>query len=187
MAAFRRLLAEGMARVLGDKDIAKARESLDYAEAFLRDRSVERARVWYMATSFAVSGLALLSALTIWILRQRVIGSIGKDPFEVGLAGLVGALGALISIFSRTERIKVDAVAGRWVHCVESAARTITGVVGALLTALAVKANALLGVTKSSDHALAWLLFICATAGASERFVPNLIKQAESSTAEKPT
>ncbi len=63
----------------------------------------------------------------------------------------------------------------------------MTGIAGALLTAMAVKANLVLGVTSLSEHHLAFLLFICASAGYSERLVPSLIKQAEASIGKKST
>lgn len=69
--------------------------------------------------------------------------------------------------------------AGKQVHCLEAVARVIVGMLGALLVALAVKADMLLGMINSSKEPFALLLTVCFVAGASERIVPSLIKQVE--------
>jgi hypothetical protein len=59
------------------------------------------------------------------------------------------------------------------------------GVIAALLIALAVKADIVLGVTKTSEHSLAFLLVACFVAGCSERFVPSFISRIENLVSEK--
>jgi len=181
---FRRLLGEAMARILGDKDVAKARQTLEKARTYLQARALETARGWYLVTACEIVALALATAIGVWLFRGHLERSVGRDAFEVALGGLVGALGAFISLLIRLakpEGIKVDAGAGAAIHRLESAARMTAGMAGALLAALAVKADLFLGLTKSSEHHLAFLMLTCVVAGTSERFVPGLIKQMETS------
>jgi hypothetical protein len=186
---FRRLLGEAIARVLGDKDAPKARETLETARMYLQARALETARSWYLVTACVIVALALATASGIWILRAQIGGLVGTDACEVALGGLVGALGAFISILirlARPEGIKVDAGAGAAIHRLESSARMAAGMAGALLAALAVKADLFLGFTKSPDRHLAFLMVICIVAGASERFVPGVIKRVETSALAQP-
>lgn len=183
---FRRLLAEGMARVIGDKDLDKARESIGSAEGFLKARSLERARIWYLLAPSSVAGLAILLAALLWLARDWLSGVLGVDAFQVGFGSLVGAVGALTAALKRAEDITMDASAGVTIHRLEGAARIVMGIAGALLIALAVKANVVLGFTKTSDHSLAFLLAACFVAGWSEKFVPSLIKRFENSTSGTP-
>jgi hypothetical protein len=181
---FRRLLGEAIARILGDKDADKARQTVETARMYLQARALETARTWYLVTACLIVCIALVTALVIWLLRARIARLTGADAFEVGLGCIAGALGAFISILIRLARpdgIKVDAGAGAAIHCLECAARIAAGMAGALLSALAIKADLFLGFAKSADHHLAFLLMTCIVAGASERFVPGLIKRVETS------
>ena len=101
--------------------------------------------------------------------------------FDVVNASLFGALGALISIILRSEKIPMDPAAGVFIHYMESVARVAVGMGGALLMALAVKANIVLGFHRSLEHPFAFLVAVCITAGSSERIVTGLIKRVESS------
>jgi hypothetical protein len=181
---FRRLLGEAISRILGDKDADKARQTVETARMYLQARALETARTWYLVTACVIVSIALVTALIIWLLRAKIARLAGTDAFEVGLGGLAGALGAFISILTRLaqpDRIKVDAGAGAAIHRLECGARIAAGMAGALLTALAVKADLLLGFAKSANHHFAFLMVICIVAGASERFVPGLIKRVETS------
>ena len=179
MESFRILLAEGMARLLGSKDLNAARKSLDDAEAYLRARGIERARSWLLLSSFLVAVSALAATVVLWALRTRVIAAIGIYGLEAATGALFGSLGALVSIIIRSREIEMDAAAGPRMHFLEAAARAIAGMVGALLMALAVKENLILGFINSVEHPFGVLLLLCILAGASERFVPSLIKHVE--------
>jgi len=174
------LLAEAMARIM-EKDARAARQSLDNAEAYLKARSLERARVWYLSASFSVAIMALLIAWALWMLRVRVTLSLGDQGLDIAIGALFGSLGALVSILERLPRIQVEASAGRLVHFLEGGGRVLMGMAGGFVAALAVNADLLFAITKSSGHHRALLLMICISAGASERFLPGLIKQVEDS------
>ncbi len=179
--AFAGLLAESMARIIGDKDETSARQALGMAESYLRARSSENARSWYVIGATLTALPSLLIACTLWLLKSYIVGFLGIDTFQVIIGALLGGGGALFSVLNRTQTISMDATAGRRVHYIESASRVLIGNIGALIIALAVKANILFGLTKSTDHSFAYLLVICTCAGASERLVSGFIKGMESS------
>lgn len=139
----------------------------------------ETARTWYLLSSSCVVLLALLSVLLLGLFRSEVNRLFGPTAFDVMLGTEMGAIGALISIITRSNKLLVNVSAGKIVHYLEGAARIIVGMLGALLVALAVKADIFFGVINSSKDPLAILLTICTVAGASERIVPSLIKQVE--------
>ena len=182
---FRRLLAEGMARILGDRDIIKAKECIEMAETFLRARSIERARKWYLITSLVVSAIVLILAGLLWLARNEVPLFIGVNAFEVVLGALLGGVGGFMFILMRFKKIEMDSSAGWTIHCLESFARVAMGIAAALFMALAIKADIVLGITKDSDHSLAFLLVLCFVAGWGERFVPSLISRVENLMLEK--
>ncbi len=183
---FRRLLAEAMARVVGDRDLSKAQECIRMAEAFLKARSLERARTWYFMASFIIAGIASISAILLWVYRNEMTPVIGMNASEVILGALLGGVGGFMSILIRSKAIEMDASAGWQIHYLEGCARVIMGITAALFMALAVKANIVLGITKASDHSLAFLFVVCFVAGWSERFVPSLISRVENLMSEKP-
>jgi hypothetical protein len=185
---FSRLLGEAMARIIGGGNIAKASEILEKAKKYLQARSIENARMWYIFTACTCTTLLVIIAIVIWVCHSTVKHTIGNNPFDVLLGSLLGGVGALFSVLSRTKDIKVDAAAGWPIHCLESAARIGTGSIGAIVIALAIKGNILLGIIRSADHSLSALLAICIISGISERIVPSFIKQVEGSiSAYRPT
>jgi hypothetical protein len=177
--SYQRLLAESIARLLDDRDSANAKEILDKAESFLKARSTERARRWFIAAAAASTCVALLSILLLWIFRDGVSSRIGITAFEVAIATGTGSLGALISVVLRLHKLNVDAFAGKGVHYFEGVMRVLGGMAGALLVGLAIKSGLILGTINSSEKSLTLLLAVSIVAGASERIVPNLIKQVE--------
>ena len=177
--SFQRLIAESIARLLDDRSSGNAQAILDKAEAYLKARTSERARIWFIVAAAIVTGLALVGLLALWIFRDIVKINLGLTAFELALSACIGSLGALISVVLRLRELNVDALAGRGVHYFEGAARVIAGMAGALLIGLAIKSNLILGTINSSDKSLALLLAVSVIAGASERIVPNLIKKVE--------
>jgi len=181
LRAFRRLLAEAMARILGDHDENGAKENLRAARSFLFDRGLERKRSLYLITAFIATVTACLTAWLIWHWRSEVTQAVGLDGLQVSIGAMFGAVGALVFILGRLPQIEMNAAAGPLIHCLESAARVVTGMLGSLLVALAVKANIVLGLTQSSGHEFAFLLAICIVGGSSERLVPSIIERMEDS------
>ena len=181
LEVFRRLLGESIARLLQDSDSKSANVMLDKAEVFLTERSRERARMWYLSASVTATTIMLTGGLLLWANRQGVAAGLklGDSAIDVMLGAAAGSLGALISILQRSDELETDVSAGRSVHYFEGAVRILVGVMAGLIFALAIKSNILLGAVNKSEQALAILLIISIIAGASERLLPNLIKQIE--------
>src|SRR5438270_3506335 len=99
--AFERLLAEGMARLLGDDDPVKARECLANAREYLEARSTENARSWHVGAAAVTASLAAILLLVDMIGFDGLKGYFGDTLLTVVTASLLGALGALLSILSR--------------------------------------------------------------------------------------
>lgn len=178
---FRCLLAEAMARIIGDNDREKAQKAIEIAEAFLMDRSLERARRWYFEAALFSAGISFLLAGLLWFFRDAVISKLGQNAFEVLLGGFFGGIGAFTAMLRRLRTTDMNASAGAHLHRLEGAGRVVVGFTAALFIALAIKANILLGVTKTSDHSLALLLVVCFVAGWSEKLMPSLVSRFESS------
>lgn len=182
LPAFRRMLGEAMATMYKGQTIEAARAFLDRAEDSLKARSNERARIWYLSSTAAAAGIAVLCMGAAWILRSK-LGNVGtSDTFELVVFSQLGSVGALLSVLRRSRDLPIDAAAGRRAHHLEGVARVALGICGAFLVSVAVKANLLLGlVTSDQDEArrLAIMATIAIVAGASERLVPNLIQRLE--------
>lgn len=172
---FERLLAEAMARILGDHSEEKATAILDTAEAYLKARGGENARRWYLQGVGGATACALILAGILMALLSRISDPSWRDALEILSAAALGALGALLSVASRTEAIHFEPVAGPVIHKFEGATRAIVGIAGALFIAIAIKADLLLGVFHSLTHPFLALLAVCVVGGATERLVPGLI------------
>ncbi|MDT5063468.1 MAG: hypothetical protein QOH63_3927 [Acidobacteriota bacterium] len=179
LEALELIIGDGVARLLDDRNSTYATASLDKAEEYLKARTTEHARTWYISAAAAVSAFALVCGFIFWLLRDWIQGRIGLVAFAVLLGASAGSLGALISIISRMGKIDIDALAGKRIHYFEGGVRIIAGMAGAILVTLAVKANILLGALDSAEKSLPLLLVVAMVAGASERIVPNLIKTVE--------
>jgi hypothetical protein len=181
LEVFRRLLGESIARLLEDRESENAQQMLDKAEVFLRARSRERARFWYLSATLTATAVALAAGVFAWSFRQRVAAAIGvgEGTVELLLGAGVGSFGALLSVLLRSDDLAIDVSAGRFVHYFEGTMRALIGVAAGFLFALTIKSNILLGAVNRSERATPILLVICIIAGASERLLPDLIKQLE--------
>lgn len=174
---FARLLAEAMARTLGDRDEKEAEAVLENAEAYLKARGTENARRWYLQGAGTVFLVAILIAVVLLVVRNNLTDPGWIGVLEIGVGTALGSLGALISIASRAESIHLEPVAGPQIHRFEGMVRVLAGMAGAFFVALAIKSDLLFGEFKSLSHPFLALLIACIVAGSSERLVPGLIKK----------
>ena len=177
--AFRRMIGESVGRVLDSADATEAKAALDLAESFVKARSDEVARKWYLTASLAGGGALAVLIVVWWMSRGWLSTSIGPGAFQVALGAMLGGIGAMLSVLTRSNRLTLDSAAGAALHYFEGGSRIATGAVGGLLVGLAVKANLILGFVSDSPHSLAVLSTICLAAGASERMVPGFIDKIE--------
>jgi hypothetical protein len=181
LEVFRRLLGESIARLLEDRKSDNATRMLDKAEVFLRARSRERARFWYLSATLTGTALGVAAGVLAWADRQAVAASlnVGGGAVELLLGASAGSFGALISVLLRSDELAIDVSAGKLVHYFEGTMRVLVGAAAGFVFALAIKSNILLGAVNRSERATVILIVICIIAGASERLLPDLIKQLE--------
>ncbi len=87
--AFRRLLAESIARVLDDRDSYHASICLETAEKFFQARSRERARIWYLSSTLCTAAFACIAGILIWNYSTHGFAA------QLTTAAAMGAYGAL--------------------------------------------------------------------------------------------
>jgi hypothetical protein len=181
----RRLVAEAVARALDDRKVDAALGVLDKAEAMIRTRLAETARVWYLCSGlFGIAAGSAVAALAF------AIGDIEFATAFSSTAGFAiplcfGTIGAGFSLISRMGSFPADPSAGRLPHALEATARLVVGTIGALLVVLATFGGVLLPGTTTPGAAgvagFATVLLLSFVAGSSERFVPNLIGRLDGS------
>jgi len=177
---FRRLVAEGVARLCEQNPTAASR-SFDKAEEWIRARNRERARVWYL-TAALLMALPLSFVMVAMIMWKDTLQGwsmwLRPSVFDVVVGACAGAIGAFLSVIRRSGNTELDISAGRKLHYVEGAVRILIGTIGAALFAVGIKANLVLGFVKP-ESAFSTLLVFCMVAGVSEMLVPNFIEQVE--------
>jgi hypothetical protein len=178
---FARLLGEAMARVIGGGKEEEAIAVLENAETYLNSRGTENARLWYLGGAGILSGLSLVLAVGLLAIRNQIQNPQLLDALSILAGAMMGGIGAFLSISARAESIRLDPVAGERIHRIEGMVRVAVGMLGALFLALAIKANLILGLAQTWPRPFLALLIFCIVAGASERMVPGLIKNMESS------
>jgi hypothetical protein len=183
---FRRIVGEGVARLF-QKDPKAAATAFDRAEAWISARNGERARAWYLTGTLLVAvPITLLAAGLGLFYKELQQGVLGLAGTQVTIATCLGAIGAWLSVIQR-QAVDLDVSAGKRLHYIEGACRIATGVLGALLVALAIHANLIMSFVENGRR---WptILVLCMVAGISERMVPGLVQRVESTalTAEQP-
>ena len=186
--AFRYFLAEAVARVLRDRDnvpptkrneaadAEAGQDALDRALTFYTARNAEISRGWYLEASTVAAGSVIAAVFTLWLVSPYVHGFFGKRLFDIIMGAGAGGAGALLSVLIGARNYTPDTSTAQRIHWFQGAARILAGTLGAVIVALAIKGNLLLGqFAPNSDL----FLFVCMAAGWSERLVPNLIERFE--------
>jgi hypothetical protein len=176
--AFRALIAEGVARVLDEKDAASAEAIHGIAEKYIRARLAEQARSWYLTAALLalVFSGGIMGAIEI-AYHATVVG-MTEGVRRLLLSLGIGAIGAAFSLITRIGSFPADPAAGRNLHTREAFARILVGVVGAFVGYLAIGTKQFFPALGAE---LPGLLLVSFVAGTSERFVPNLVAHVESS------
>ena len=177
--SFRCMAGEAIARLLVHHDITAAKQILDKAESFVNARNLELARRWYLSAAGLPCGAFLLLAIVGWFYREPLIAASNLTAFTALLAACFGGIGAGVSVLLRIKTIPFDASAGREAHRLDGFVRVVTGVVGGVIAALAIRADLAGGFIQSLSHPFLATMVTCLVAGASERLVPDLIERLE--------
>jgi hypothetical protein len=180
--SFRVMIGEGLARAF-EFDPKNAKEMLTKAGEYALTRNQELARIWYLGAATIATGFVAFFALVGWLLRDDINLIFGTEASRLGFLSCAGAFGSLFSIISRVGRADLDPASGRTLHLVEGCARIVIGVLGSAIVLLAMKVGLILSML--NEKGTSALLLVALVAGASERLVPTVIKQVESSAASK--
>lgn len=186
----RRLIAEGMARLLDSGSIEAASGILDTAEKWIAQRSAEASRRWFLGRFAILASVALITALGIilWQCWARAASPVGSDNIALGLpvllvsSTLLGGLGAFVSASLLNRKIPFDATAGRKLHYLEAYMRFGIGLVGGLLVILLIQSGVILSTAAvGSGGNSALCLVFSLLAGGSELFLPTLLSRFDDS------
>jgi hypothetical protein len=152
--------------------------ALGYARDYLRDRTQELSRYWYLSSSMGWSFLFLVLAGIVWLNRDCVQSKIRVEPFWLVLAVCFGALGALLSVMSRTGNLAFSSSSGRYLHILEALSRISLGAMSGGVLGLAILSKVFLSPADSHQmHVL--MMLVAFAAGASERLAPSIIAEFE--------
>lgn len=171
---FKRLIAEAYARSF-EHDYAAADAMLGAARDYVRVRSEEVARGWYLTASLASAAIALTFALIVWLLRPWASVFLGANGVWLVMSGGCGALGALLSVIVRSGKLQVDCAAGIYLHRLEGVSRILAGVSTGFLAALAVMSGLIFSSLLKGGHLAPGILLASFAAGTTERFASSII------------
>lgn len=171
---FKRLLGEALACALeGEFDTASA--ILSNAETYLKNRSEETSREWYLTEAGKTVATILLIGMAVWVFRDLVRPIIGNLAFQLVLTSIAGAMGALLSIIMRMGGEKLDCHVGKNIHKLESRYRVIAGMLSAIFVYLAVNSELAFSF---SDKGGTGFLFVGFLSGLTERLAPSISAKA---------
>lgn len=171
----RRLIAEGMSRLLDSGSLEAAQGMLDVAEKWIDQRSIECSRHWLLIPFASLAGTGLL---TFFLLLLTLGLPADGSPWLWFLGALLGGVGSLVSSVIFNRKISFDATAGRSLHFLEALLRWGVGFVAGLTVQLLIQGNIFLGLLGGSDtpSAVATLV-LSLLAGSSEIFFPTLLRR----------
>lgn len=98
----------------------------DEAAQFLKDRTVERSRIWTLESAHVIFiffvGIALILLKLPYI--QNLLSA---TPLEIWFATVGGILGAYLSVIQKAGSGEWDAASGRWIHILEVVTKLAAG------------------------------------------------------------
>jgi hypothetical protein len=166
--------AQAVAEAAADAEAAQ--NALDGALTFYTARNAEISRGWYLGASASAASVVIGLVLILWLAHPWVQSFFGKRLFDIIMGAGAGGAGALLSVLIGSRNYTPDTSTARLIHWFQGGARILAGTLGAVIVALAIKGNLMLGqIAPNGDL----FLFVCMAAGWSERLVPNLIERFE--------
>jgi hypothetical protein len=175
---FKRQIGEAVAFNL-EQDYVNATQMLLAARNFIRARSEEKSREWYLVATLLTTAPFVLLGLLAWTLRDTVSPAIGVDGLWLGLAFCAGTVGALFSVITRSGKLKFDCSAGPKLHSIEGISRVLAGGIAGVLVALAIRADVILAGLTRNGHLHLVMIFGALIAGAAERLATSIISKFE--------
>jgi hypothetical protein len=175
---YRRLLGEAIVFCL-EYNFSTSRKVLANAEKYIKSRSEEISRRWYLTASACTATVFAFVGALIWIFRTAAEQMLGQTGMWLAIACSAGAVGALFSVIARSGDLKFDACAGRTLHNWEACSRIVAGAISALVVALAIQANLIFGTFASGGHMHVIVLLAALAAGTGERLASSIISKFE--------
>jgi hypothetical protein len=175
---FKRLVGEAISYNIED-DYVTAQKMLSEARTYIRVRSEEISRRWYLSASVAMCAVMIFIEFMIWIFRESITGLLGDDFIWLSLAIVAGSCGALLSVILRSGHLKFDCSAGEALHYLEGASRIWAGALSGVFVALAVKSEFVLAPLARGGNATAVTMLAALVAGTGERFATSIISTFE--------
>jgi len=173
------LLAEGYARMYESNDFNAANEIINDATKRIEVQGKQILRQDYLIASLYCT-LVIITLLIFSILfKDFILRYLSKNVFHIYVTALFGGIGAFVSTMIRARKYKAEISSSRRIHMIDGSLRVFYGLIASLLIALGIKANLLLGFINATESNVYVLFFMGAIGGASEWFLPNIIKQFE--------
>jgi len=176
---FKRLVGEALSYNFED-DYQTAQQMLSEGRAYIRARSEEISRRWYVSASAVMAAIVIVLGLLIWIWRTPITAALTANFVWLSIAAVAGSCGALLSVIWRSGQLKFDCSAGKALHYVEGASRIWAGALSGVLVALAVKSEFILAPLTRSGNTLTVMMLAAFVAGAGERLATSIISTFES-------
>ena len=176
--SFKRQIAEAIAFNIV-QDYTSAKQMLISANDFIKARSQEKSREWYLSATFLASVPFFISGSCLWEFRKWSLNEFGNEAFWLLLATSIGAIGALFSVIVRSGKIKYDHSAGQCLHNLEGFSRVVAGAIAGFLIALAIRSGIVFSVLSSDGRMHELMIFGALIGGAAERLATSIISKFE--------
>lgn len=176
---YKRLIGEALSFNFDD-DYDTARRMLEEARAYIRARSKEISRYWYLSASSVMAAVMIVIGALIWIFRDPISACLTADFIWLCLAAVAGSCGAWLSVIGRSGQLKFDCSAGETLHYLEGASRIWAGALSGVLVALAVKSGFVLAPLSRNGDSIIVVMLAAFAAGAGERLATSIISTFDS-------
>jgi len=174
------LLAQGLARVLDDRDSSNAMEILDVFEKSLEEQGRQLLKIEFIIASFLTTIFVIIILGVLWFVRNPLQYILGPGAFELVIASLCGGIGAFVSTFIRSLNFTGDIRVSSKIYSFDGAMRIFFGIIAGFVMALAIKSNVFLGIVNDvGGISFAVICFLSTIACASESLVPSIVKKVE--------
>ena len=172
---FKRIIGQAIVSALqGSKK--QPQKLANEAAVFLKNRTVERSRVWTLCSSH----LLILSFLIFaWLVSNSALFQVwnAKIPVEFWLATAGGLVGAYLSVIQKTGSGDMDAASGKKIHAIEVLTKLVAGfLLGGIAFALSQSVHAPPSLKAITADSPSMFLFSFA-AGFIERLIPRMVSR----------
>lgn len=182
------LLANNLAEALEETTIKRSWEDLSNIEKDINELVNNTQKKYFTYGTILSFFLILVLILTIYLLKGYLTSFITPSAYQVLFASLFGGIGAIVFNYSKLRKYSMNRVIGRFYNFLDGFVRVFYGSIYALIIIVGIKAGMLMNFINSNSDSLMLLAFVGIIAGASDTFIPAIIKSIESkSTKETPT